>query len=296
MSAKTTTPVLVIKPWQYTAETTEGTTPTASPSFTGVAAETVSFGIDGNFEDAAQIGTEDMLAIIQGPQRYDSSVKFYLANSTYLKYGVNAANYASPSGTISETLSHLFSIYLNGTENYVILKGSRAKSATIDLEIGRPTVASIDWVHTTITAPATSHGLTTPTLASVPTSAIWTWTSGGATPVSWNASGIKCQKISISINRNTAVDHTLGNLDPYSSQPHARNISGSMTVLWTNTDLETDFRAGTSRTLAVVLKSATSTLTLTNCVITSYKRTDLKAGGDSIKEEVEFKATAVTVS
>lgn len=295
--AKTYSPQLVVKALQYVEESTEGTTPTASPSFTAIAAESLDWSISGGMETVNQIATEDPLAIVQGPQNYESTVRFLLPNSTYLKYGLNAANYGTPTGTINAHLSHVYSFYLNGTENYRFLKGSRAKSGSVSGEIGRAIRGEIAWVHTNISTPNSSSGLTTPSFASTPSSAVWTWTDGGTTPVSWNASAIDCTRITVNFNRGTASDHTLGNLDPHSSQPHARSITGSMEVLATATTLEADFKAGTARTLAWVLKSATSTLTLTNTKITSYKQTPLEgSGGEAIKEIIEFEAISGTVT
>lgn len=297
MSARATSAQQVIKPWQWAVETTEGTTP-AAPAFTAVPVENLAFRIDGGFVDVGQIGPEDLLTIAQGPQTYESSVKLWLNSATYLDYAVEAVNWATPAGTIAQTLTHLYSIYLAGTENYLLFKGSRARSASITLAVGRPVEATIDWVHTAITAPAAAHGLTTPTFAPAPTdTAIWTWASGGTNPVSWNGAGIKAQNVTININRNTEVEHTLGNPDPYASLPHQRGISGTMACIWTDTTMEADFRAATPRTLGIVLKTGVATLTLTNTTITGYKRTDLAAGStDMIKEEIDFRATGITLT
>ena len=267
----TTTAQLLVRPPQYVEETTEGTTPTASPTFVicGVP-KSLSFKINGNFFDISQLGDEDLVTQLQGQQEYESTLVFTLVNSTFLKYGVNDANYATPTGTVSKTTSILFSYYMNGTENYVILKGSRVKDCSINMEIGKEIEVTFNMVHTSISTPNTSHSLTTPTLVSTTSGSVWDWISGGANPVSWNSAAQDCRKITVNINRNTKSDHTLGNLDPHSSQPHGRRITGSFDVLHTATTLEADFKAGTARTLAIVLKSATSTLTISNSKLRNY--------------------------
>jgi hypothetical protein len=124
--AKTSSGQLFVKLPQLVAESTEGTTPTASPTFTSLGAvQSLGFNIDGNFVDISQIGVEDLIAILQGQQVFESSIKLHLINSTFIKRIMNAANYASPSGLISETFSLLFSVYLDGTENYVIMKEAK---------------------------------------------------------------------------------------------------------------------------------------------------------------------------
>jgi hypothetical protein len=162
------------------------------------------------------------------------------------------------------------------------------------MEVGKETEVTFNMVHTSISTPNTSHGLTTPTLVSTTSGTVWDWTSGGADPLSWNASAQICRKFSCSINRNTKSDHTLGNLDPHSSQPHGRRITGSFTVLHTATTLEADFKAGTARTLAVVLKSSTSTLTFTSTKLKSYSTEFVDE--ETNVEDYDFSCLSCTVS
>lgn len=301
--AKTTSGQLIKYPLQYVEESTEGTTPTASPTFiTAGFVESLSIKINGNFIDISQLATEDLLAIIQGNQVYEWQVKLHITSSTYIKYALNAQNVASPAGTISATLSHMFSIYLNGTENFILLKGCRANSITISTEIGKAIDVTIEWVSKTIIQAITTAnaGLTTPTFVSVTaTGAVWSWITGTTAPATWNGSGIDAVKISITVNRNTKSDHTLGNLDPHSSQSHGRRASGDITVLWTTSTgsaMETDFRAGTSRTMTWILKDAVSTITLTGTVLVD-RAVDL--GADDTEATVEqwaFRCPSITAS
>ena len=291
----TTSAVLFVKHPQWVAEATEGTIPTASPSFTSLGAvKTASIKINGNFVDVAQLGAEDLITIVQGQQDYETSFTLSAVNATgIIARLIGAYNYATPSGLINETISIIFSIYLNGTENYIICKGSRIKEGSIAMDIGKETEITVSFTHTSITTPSSSHGLTTPTFASLPSGAVWDWTSGGTTPVSWNASGILCKKVTINIARNSKPDYTLGNLDPHSSQAHGRRISGDFTTLWTNNTLETDFKAGTARTLAIVIKSSTSTITVTGAKITDYTRDGDIGSDEAIVEQCTFRGLSV---
>jgi hypothetical protein len=291
----TTSSVLFVKHPQWVAEATEGTTPTSSPSFTSLGAvKTASIKINGNFVDVAQLGSEDLITIVQGQQEYETQFTLSAVNASgIIARLIGASNYATPSGLINETISILFSVYLNGTENFIICKGSRIKEGSISLDIGKETEISVTFTHTTITTPASSSGLTTPTYASLPSGSVWDWISGGSTPVSWNSSGILCKKITINISRNSKPDYTLGNLDPHSSQPHGRRISGDFTTLWTSSTLETDFKAGTARTLAIVLKTATSTVTVTGAKITDYSRDGDIGSDEAIVEQCTFRGLSV---
>ena|SRR3990167_4872603 len=293
----TASSVLFVKHPQWVAESTEGTTPTASPSFTSLGAvKSMAIKINGNFVDVAQLGSEDLITTVQGQQDYETQFKLSTVNATgIIARLIGAANYATPSGLINETISILASIYVNGTETFILCKGSRIKEGSITMDIGKETEITVSFTHTTIITPITTAnaGLTTPTYASLPSGAVWSWLDGGTTPLSWNASGQLCKKATINIARNSKPDYTLGNLDPHSSQSHGRRISGDFTVLWTSTTLETDFKAGTARTLALVIKTGTSTITVTSAKITDYARDGDIGSDEAIIEQCTFRGLSV---
>lgn len=293
----TTTANLFVKHPQWVAEATEGTTPTASPSFTSLGAvKSASIKIGGNHVDVAQLAAEDLITIVQGQQDYETSFTLSTVNATgIIARLIGAYNYATPSGLINESISILFSIYVNGTENFILCKGSRIKEGSISMDIGKETEITVSFTHTTIIAPITTAnaGLTTPTYATLPSGAVWDWIAGGTTPVSWNTVGMLCKKITINIARNSKPDYTLGNIDPHSSQSHGRRISGDFTNLWTNTTVEADFRAGTARTLAIVIKTGTSTITCTGTKIVDYSRDGDIGSDEAIIENCTFRCLSI---
>jgi len=295
MPDKSTTAQLLSGPVQYIEETTEGTTPT-SGSTTSISATTVSIKKDGQFVDISQLGPEDLIAIIQGASKPESQIKLNLLSSTFLKYLTNAANYATATGTISATLSIIIPIYLNNTVNYIVMKGSRPKSGSIALEVGKKHEVTIEFAHTSIAAPTSTapSGLTLTT--TFPSGAVWGWLDGGADPVSWNSVAQNCKKITININRNTTPDHTLGNYAPYGTQPHGRRISGDFVCLWTTNTLEADHDAGTARTLAVVLKSSTSTLTITSAKLVKHDKDFDDEDTESIVEMASFRSLSCSLT
>jgi Phage tail tube protein len=245
---KATSNQLFIDALGYVEETTEGTTPTASPTFANVGpSSSLSIKKNNSLIEIGQLGAEDLIAIAQGLRKYEFTIKTTLANSTFIKYGIIAANYATPTGTVSKTLSFAFSYYLNGTKNYVLMKGCRCKQITLDIAVGKPHMASLDFEAMAITVPFTTAnaGLTTPTFATLPTGPVWDYTSGGATPVSVGGTGVDCKKISITINRNTNPEYVLGSAAPFSTLPHGRRIAGSMDILHTLTTLDTEVETTT---------------------------------------------------
>lgn len=296
--AQTTTAELLVKHPQWVAESTEGTTPTASPSFTSLGVvQTIAIKINGNFVDISQVADEDLITIIQGMQEYETQFSFVPLNATdILNRGFNTSNFGTPSGTVNETLSILFSAYLNGTENFIILKGSRVKDISLTMEVGKETACTVTFIHTSISTPGTSHGLTTPSFASLPSGSVLGWTDGGANPFAHNSNDQDCKKITVNCARNSKADYTLGNLDPHSSQPHGRRISGDFSVLWTTNTLETDFKAGTARTATLVIDTGVATLTLTGLKIVDYARDTDAASDEAVLEVCTFRALSCSIA
>lgn len=294
----TTTPKLWVKPWQSVAESIEGTTP-GTPNFSTLGAQPVySFGFakKNNSDHPTQIGSEDVLANIQGWEEVTFKVGVYMDDIDYVKRFINAANPGTPTGTISETLTEFYSFRLGGTENYRIFKGCREVSGTLNLEIGKPITCEIDKVAVTNATPATTNGFTTPTLVSTfPSSAIMHWASV-ANNVTWAASAFQATKATVNVNRNTKLDPILGTVTPNGSQPYDRNITYSIENLYSGTTIETDYEAGTERTMTILVNGS-NTLTLSNCLITSYRTTDVVANGtETIKEIWEGTAKTATLA
>jgi hypothetical protein len=297
MVLKTTTPQLVVKPIQYIEETVEGTTPASGTTVIVGPSASISVKKDGSWVEIPQLGSEDLIALTQGTQKFDIQIKYLLQNSTFLKYFVNGANQTTPTGTVSKSLTILFSIYYNGVENYIVCKGCRPQNVTIDIETGKPIAVNTTMIAMNIVAPSASApaGITLQTV--LPTGVVWDWLSGGANPFSYNSIGQDCKKLTITIARNSKEDYTIGNVNPFGIQPHGRRIGVSGDFLWNSTGtFEADYTTPTSQAASYVLKTTISTITLTGLQITNYTR-DTDIGSDTaIIESVQGKALSVSVN
>lgn len=294
MVNKTTTAQLLKKPVQYGEEATEGSTPNVSFTACGPV-QTLSIKKDGGWVEIAQLGPEDLIALLQGMQKYELQLKMRLTASTFVKYGVNAANYGTPAGTISASLTLIWSIYLNGVENYLVANGCRCRQVTFNFEVGKPHEVTMDFVAMNIVAPSASAPTATLT-STFPTGPVWGWLDGGSGPVTWAGTALNAQKVNITINRNTKEDYILGQSGPYGSQSHGRRIAGDITNLWTETSLESDNNAGTARTLVITLKSASSTLTISNTYAANYNRDSDADADTSVVETCNVKSLSCTIT
>lgn len=294
---KGTSSQLFVKVPQICAETIEGT-PITSGTYVNIGAVlSLSIKKDGGWQDVGQLGKEDLIALVQGLQTYETQVKLAVLNTNFVKRLVNAANPSSPSGTVSEPFTMVFSIYLDGVENYIVCKGSRPKDGEFVREAGKVDEWTVTMVHTKITVPSTSHGIGgTPIFDNAPSGAVYSSYSGGANSVSLGGIALNCKKISVKFNRNTKEDHTIGNPDPFGSLNHGRRVTWDMDVIWTNNSMETDYETPTAKTLAVVLKTSTDTLTLSNSNVTAYSRDDSADSDMMTVEKITGKSLSCTIA
>lgn len=264
--AITTTAQLLSHPYQFLVETTEGTTPGAGSFTVAPPCKSISVKKDGGYVDVAQIGPEDLAKLVQGLQTFETSVVFYSSatagDEAFFARAINAANIGTPAGTISETYSALIGFRLNNVVNYMVMKGTRAKSVSIKASLGNPHEITIEFVHTNIPFPTTAAPAGTTVSTTFNTGVINDWLSGGTAPVTVIGAVIDATEFNCTINRNTKVEHTLGNKNPHSSQPHGRRIAGDFNNLYTVVTNETAYDAATTGTILFVLQTATTTLTI----------------------------------
>jgi hypothetical protein len=288
---------------QFVEDTTEGTFPSSSPSFTSCGSCT-SLDITKNNAviPIGQVGSEDVLDIAAGTYSYQLSMRAQLIDSSFAKRFINAVNWATPTGTIAATTSMIYSQYIFGaTENFIKITSARPKRATLELSTNSPIVATYEMEAMNVAKPITTAngGLTTPSFASNPSGAVWVHTDGGAGPLVWNSIALNLKQISVTFERNTTAEPIIGQNTPYGTLPHLREITGSFTVLYTAqeaTTLETDFDSNASRTMVWTLKSATSTLTFTGAEITNYTRAHAADDANALVEVCQFRAKAAVLT
>lgn len=253
---------------------------------------------EGGIVDVSQIGPEDVIALIDDLETFETIWKFKVTDATYafIKRCINAANPTTPAGTVSESMTILFAFLLNNAKRYVVFKGSRIKDISGAVALGKEHLFTVTMIHTDITIPNVSHGLGgTPTLQTVfPTGDVWSWEKV-ASPISWGGTALNCTEFNFTVNRNAKANHIVGQTKPYNVKTHGRRIGGDFTTLYTNVSLETDSRAPkTARTLIIILKTSFS-LTFTSTKI-SYSKEDLVSEGDADSvEKCTFKSISANL-
>jgi len=281
----------VVKNPQYVEETTHGTFPT-NPAMNWIGA------VD-NFDPKAdmqsimvpQVGTEDLRYILKGAEVYTMDLEFGLQTSTFAKYGISSQG--GGAGTIDKSLSVLFSAKLNAVENYVQVLGSRIGSFTISSQTGQVTKAKCQLQAKAIPLPSSSSPIGSGSFATDPATNPWTFYDGGANPVTIGAINPDVREFSVTFERNLERLHVLGQSQQKFLPAKQRRITGSFMIVWEDVNQYTNLTSDTGVTITWVLKTATSTLTLSGCKV--HKLDDFKFSPTEVVYE-KYGFSALTAS
>lgn len=294
MSYVVTGPYQITKQLQYVEESTYGTTPTSSPTFTNAGNiidlhETV----EDSINKYRRLGSEDMYKQLEIGEFYSFEVTYQPDASALIKYGTQAQG--GGTGTIDKSLSFVYTEDINDTENFVFFEGAKCDKTKIEITPASVMVTQ-NWICQNITTPSSSSGLTTPTYASASTGTPWVGADGGSNPFTHNSNNYDTDRFVIEVSRNLDAIQVNGASQISFLVPTNRDITGEFDVLRSNTTLIADAKTGTQRTASYVLKSATSTASLTNMVLESLKASHKAAENKAPRDTYTYSATAISVS
>lgn len=224
MSYKLTGGWLVQKQLAYIEEVTYGTTP-ASPSFTH-AGPIVDL-TDSQETQAIkyrQIGSRDMYAMIKTGELYSFDVTFNPLTDDLVNYAINLPGVGSQN--IGKSLSFVKSALINNTEMYTIYRGCIADTIDISITADSAVEVTISYICKDISTPSTSHGLGTVGSFGVnPTLIPWTNLSGGANPLTWNATAVDTPSWSCSVTNNIERVKVNGDIAVKFTEPTLRDVT-----------------------------------------------------------------------
>jgi len=251
----------VVKSPQYVEEATYGVLP-GTPTFNWI-------GIIGSWDPKAdmrsllvrRLGAEDLVGTVKGAEQYEAALDYLLQDSVFATYGVNAQG--GGAGSIDKSLSILYSQKLSGTEYYVQLNGVRPNRVSLHGRAGEALRCRMDLWAQKMPLPSAT-GPTGATYATPATTNPWMFSDGGSNPVQWGSYNLDVREIEVEIARNLERVHVLGGSQVKYLPAKHREIRGTLTILWEDVNQYTDLTGDAKRNLTWVLKSAASTLTLTN--------------------------------
>lgn len=305
MSAKTTTTTSFLRPIQFFPETNEGSFQDAAGNTYEAAGVVSKFSvkIDNSYRDISQIGPEDLIAILRGRKITESNLTIKLVDGAgggknLLRYCMNKQNRGTPAFTPNAPLSMATSFYLNGTEYWLKMLGSRARTISFSCGVEKDWEFSIDFFHTDILEPTTSAPAQATMTTTFPSGDPYDWLSGGANPVTFAGTALPVQEIAGTMNRNTNGDWVMGNRKAHSGQPHGRRMGGTAKLLYMpytgSTLLSGTMEADTAGTLAMVMKSAGLTLSFLEAKFTNLGRDNDSEDSQATAEDFGWKCEGFT--
>ena len=241
-------------------------------------------------QEIRKVGSEDVYQYVLGAQKSELTLEMNLQSSTFLKYGVNSQG--GGAGTIDESLSIFWSYLLNGTANYQWATGCRPNSLKLSGKVKSTIQATMDLICQDIATPTSSNPLTTPTYATDPASVPWNFTDGAVTIA---ATGVDVTEIEVNFNRNLEEIYTLGSTLPTYLPPKNREIHGTLTIVSSVATNIAALIASTSQTIVWTLKTGTSVLTLSACVLTKLSSYEQKPT-DVLYEKYAFTAKTAALT
>ena len=292
-----------VKVLQYKGEGDTVTTPAdyaaaiTSPTFTAVGKVTdINLQPDIQHSDTDVLGNEDVIDAIKTMENYTFSISFEMTDTTLINYAYSPSG--GGAGSIDESLTMMFSEYLNGVENYTAMYGCRPTSCTVNLDRGIWT-ANMTFMCKEITLPSATSpwNASTPEFASELATATLTHTDSGADPFTWNSVAYPESKFSSTVTRGMAVQAVNGSSQILYCKASTRRIDFTVDAFVKAVTLETDFLGKTERTVGYSIStSPNNDFAFLNCVITSYSRQKTASNADGFRESITARAGSVTIT
>ena len=294
----------IVKPLQFVTEgdsvTTPslfGVTPTASPAFTAAGLNSeIDINPDFPYEDINVLGSEDIVDAVVTGELHAFRCRFQPTDTVLINYAIAAAG--GGLGTIDASLSFAYSEYIDGVENFTLLKGCRPTNLNLTLQRGT-WEAEMTWVASDIIVPITTAnaGLTTPTWATIPTASPLTHSGAGSDPFTFNAVSYPERRFALNIVRDLGILSVNGQNPIIYTKPVARRITYNVDVFLKSTTLRSEVETKTARTASYKFTSSPAkTLTFTNSIITNWNRTPSASSIDAFIESITCRAEGISIT
>jgi len=292
-----------VKVLQYVGEGDTVTTPAnyaaaiTDPTFISVGKVTdLNLQPDIQHADTDVLGNEDVIDAVKTMENYTFSVSFELTGIALIDYAFSASG--GGTGSIDESLTFMFSEYLDGVENFTAMYGCRPTTCTVNLDRGIWT-ATMTFMCKEITLPSATSPWNgqTPTHSSETSTATLTHTDAGADPFTWNSVAYPESRFSTTVTRGMAVQAVNGSAKILYCKASTRRIDFTVDAFVKAVTLETDWLAKTERTAGYSIStSPNDDFAFVDCVITSYSRQKTASNADGFRESITARAGSVSIT
>ncbi len=262
-----------VNPVQYhlegnvkTAPAEYGVLDTASPGFTAAGRNALLEAVSTpRFEDTRKAGSPSRVLRTKTKEAHRAVLVTQIVNDTLLKWAMLAPN---GSGTCEESFTFLKSYYVNQTLTYEIFLGCLPEEGIIRVTNDGLLQLEIQMRCSDIyETQAANGGMTTPSLATDELSGTpWKADDGGSNRLQINSINYYEMGFSVQVSTKYSVTNPSENQKDLHARPVVQDVRGSIDVVRSSLVISNDSLAGTARNIVIVLKAATSTMTLASCV------------------------------
>jgi hypothetical protein len=219
-----------------------------------------------------QLGSEDPRFLLAGRENYSMTLEHFIQGATWIGYAINSqgSNLPTGVGTIDKSVSLCMAIYkggAGGTPVYYQMKGCRPNSVTLSGKVNEAIKCRMELLCRQIPTPGETDPIVTAggSWATDPGTSPFIFTSGGLDAIQVGGVTVPTTEISVTVDRNLEPVYVIGSGLAEWLPAKQRSITGSMTLVWNNTNRYQDLQDYTDRTIVWKLKDGGTTLTLTGC-------------------------------
>ena len=244
-----------------TAPATYGVLVTASPAYTAAGLNaTIESQSPPRFEDTYKPGNVSRQQRTKVKESHRATLRTKIVNDTLLKWGMKIPG---GTGTAEESMAFVKSYYVNQQETWEHFLGCLPEETSISVSNEGLLILEIQMRCSDIYETQSANGgLTTPTWATPLAGVPWKADDGGASRLQVNSINYYEMGFSITVSNRYSVTNPSEN----QKDLHARVVqqTGRMTldIVRSSLAVSTDALAGTARTIVLVIKAATSTITI----------------------------------
>ncbi len=228
-------------------------------------------------------------------------IKTQIVDSNLVKWFFNAAGGGAT--TIDDSVTFIYTHNVLGVDTIRVMRGSIPLNATLEVPnrgvielTGQVLVTNPQDESDFSSADADHFSTNTPTYAPALAGPVWTHLSGGTQPLLIGGLNYRDRSFRLNITRELSLLDSSGDTVVKFAKAAKKTITGSITAFRIDTLNQAAASALDERTATRVIKTATSTITMTNMQFTDHPTNYDSDSSDAQMEELSFACTELSIT
>lgn len=228
-------------------------------------------------------------------------IKTNIVDTNLVKWFFNAA--AGGAGTIDDSATFIFTHNVLGTDTIRNLRGCIPLNATLEVPsrgvielTGQVLVTNPQDESAFSTADADHFSGNTPTYAPALTGPVWTHLSGGTQPLTVGGNNYRDRGFRLNITRELSQLDSSGDTTIKFAKAARKTITGTITAFRIDSLNQALATAQTEFASTRVIRTAVSTITMTNMQFTDHPTNYESDSSDAQMEELSFSCTELSIT